>query len=134
MADNRIRARGLIQSLPSGSKNIDTADFVNLDPPYQSTQIILGTGDNVIPVPNYAKAALIIFDPTSTILKILKGDTNDVGIRLQPNSWNFITIDQDTLLIGSEGEEVTYLGTTSLIITTAEDEDGTDGLTEITFF
>lgn len=88
-----IQLRGLLESLPGGSVNIAPADIQNNTPPQYSIQDTLANGDNTIPVPASAYGCVIIFDPTSTVVKTLKGVGGDTGIILSKIRWNVITFD-----------------------------------------
>ena len=85
--------RGLIEGTPGGSKNIVPADMQNNTPPLVEIQLELANGDNLIAVPGNADGCVIIFDPTSVIVKYLKGPLLDTGIPLGRNKWNVITFD-----------------------------------------
>ncbi len=91
-----IQLRGLLESLPGGSKNIYPTDMQNNTPPSVELNFVLANGDNVIAVPALADGCVIIFDPTSTTVKTLKGNppaVGEVGIILAKNKWNVITFD-----------------------------------------
>lgn len=87
-----IQLRGLIEGTVVGSRNIAPTDLQNSTPPEFEIQDVLDT-DNLIPVPANAKGAIIIFDPTSTTTKRLKGTAGDTGIILAKNKWNVITFE-----------------------------------------
>jgi hypothetical protein len=129
VANNKLKAVGLIESLLSGSRNIITEDYTNTTPPYQVTQVALANGDNTIAVPANAKGVLILFAPASTTWKQLKGDAADVGIQCQPTGWMFITLNQESEdPNGGPG----FTGTTSLIIASYGDDSA--NLTELVWF
>lgn len=88
-----IQLRGLLEGLPSGSKNIYPADMQNNTPPNWELQSELANGDNTVLVPAIADGCIIIFDPTSTTVKSLKGVGGDTGVVLAKNKWNVITFD-----------------------------------------
>jgi len=88
-----LSLRGLIESLPGGDVNIHPPDMQNNTPPQFSLQDVLANGDNTILVPANADGCVIIFDPTSTVVKTLKGIAGDTGIILAKNKWNVITFD-----------------------------------------
>lgn len=91
--------RGLIESIPGGSKNIVPTDIQNNTPPSVETQLELVNGDNIIQIPIIADGCVIIFDPTSTTVKTLKGVTypgpivGTPGIVLAKTKWNVLTFD-----------------------------------------
>lgn len=88
-----IQLRGLLETIPGGSKNIAPADMQNNTPPSVEIQIILANGDNTITIPALADGCVIIFDPTSATVKTLKGVGGDTGIVLAKTKWNVITFD-----------------------------------------
>lgn len=88
-----VQLRGFIESLPGGSKNISPTDIQNNTPPSFEIQDVLAAGDNTIIVPANAYGCIIIFDPTSTTVKKLKGVAGDTGVVLAKNKWNVITFD-----------------------------------------
>lgn len=75
-ATSRIQAVGLVSSLPSGSKNLVTEEYVNTNAPYQTSQLVLSSGATQISIPNpRVKGVLIVF-PT------VPGNPTDIfGIR-----------------------------------------------------
>lgn len=88
-----IQLRGLLESIPGGSKNVAPTDIQNNTPPSVETQLVLANGDNTIVVPALAYGCVIIFDPTSTTVKTLKGAGGDTGVILAKTKWNVITFD-----------------------------------------
>lgn len=88
-----IQLRGLIESIPGGSKNIAPTDLQNTTPPSYEIQDELAAGDNTILVPANADGCVIIFDPTSTTVKRIAGDPGDIGVILAKTKWNVITFD-----------------------------------------
>ncbi len=86
-----IQLRGLLESLPGGSKNIYPPDIQNNTPPSFELQDYMQPGDNTIIVPVNAIGCIIIFDPASTVHKVLKGIIGDTGFELAKNKWNVIT-------------------------------------------
>lgn len=88
-----IQLRGLLEGLPSGSMNISPTDVQNNTPPEFTAQSTLTIGDNLVIVPANAYGAIIIFDPTSTTVKTLKGAALDTGIILAKTGWNVIRFD-----------------------------------------
>ncbi len=102
-----IQLRGLFESLPGGSKNIAPADWQNNTPPEFELQEVLANGDNIVPVPPLSKGCVIIFDPTSTTSKTLKGVGGDTGIALQKVGWIVITFAQagGTFIINSSAAD-----------------------------
>lgn len=108
--------RGLIEGLPGGSKNIVPADMTNLTPPSWELQSVLANGANTVLVPANADGCVIIFDPTSTTVKTLKGVAGDTGIVLAKNKWNVITFDTTpvvSFVINSTGADT---GKTTTIV------------------
>lgn len=87
-----MQLRGLLEGLPGGSMNIAPTDIQNNTPPQEIIQGILLAGDNIFPVPALAVGMVIIFDPTSTTVKTLKGGVADTGIVLSNARWNVIGI------------------------------------------
>lgn len=88
-----IQLRGLLEGLPTGSVNISPTDIQNTTPPDYAVQSVLANGDNTVLVPATAYGCVIIFDPTSTTVKTLKGVGGDTGIVLAKTKWNVLTFD-----------------------------------------
>lgn len=88
-----VSLRGFIEGISSGVVGINPTDIQNNTPPQFILQDILANGDNQVIVPALAKGVVIIFDPTSTVVKTLKGIVGDTGIVLAKNSWNVLTFD-----------------------------------------
>ncbi len=88
-----IQLRGLLEGLPGGSINIAPTDIQNNTPPQETLQDILASGDNTIPIPANAVGCVMIFDPTSTIVKKLKGVGGDTGIIIGKNKWHVLSFD-----------------------------------------
>lgn len=88
-----LSLRGFIESVPGGVVGINPIDIQNNTPPQSSVQDVLALGDNQILVPLLAKGAIIIFDPTSTTVKKLKGAAGDTGVVLSKNSWTVLSFD-----------------------------------------
>lgn len=86
-----IQLRGLLESIPGGSKNIAPVDWQNNTPPSVEIQQVLANGDNTINIPPLAYGCVIIFDSTSTTDKTLKGVGGDTGIVLKATGWIVIT-------------------------------------------
>ncbi len=87
-----IQLRGLIESIPGGSKNIAPVDIQNNTPPSVEIQVELAIGENVFSGPANAKGAVVIFDPTSITEKFLKGLlATDDGLKIAPNLWIVLT-------------------------------------------
>ncbi len=88
-----IQLRGLLEGLPGGSINLAPTDIQNNTPPSFTLQDVLAIGDNTVLIPAGAYGCVIIFDPTSTTVKTLKGAAGDTGIILAKTRWNVITFD-----------------------------------------
>lgn len=115
-----VQLRGFFESLPGGSRDIYPPDISNLIPPTEVKQFVLTTGANtiVVPVVNSCVGAIVIFDPTSTVAKTVQGVAGDTGLRLNPGTWNVLSLDPANL-------------PTNIIITSAAN----DGLiTDVIFF
>lgn len=91
--------RGLITGLASGRKKIGPLVRTDAAGATHTEQITLANGFNQIDIPTNASAVLVIFDPTSTVTKTLKGVTGDTGIVLDPGTaaagtnWLFLPFD-----------------------------------------
>lgn len=88
-----ISLRGYISGLLVGSRGIAPTDITNTAGPSSVVQVVLASGTNTILIPSNAYGAIIVFDPTSTTVKTLKGSAGDAGIVLAKNKWNVITFD-----------------------------------------
>ncbi len=102
-----IQLRGLLETIPGGSKNIAPTDMQNNTPPSAEIQLVLANGDNTITVPALSKGCVVIFDSTSTTTKILKGAAGDTGISLQKTGWIVLTFVQagGTFIINSSAAD-----------------------------
>lgn len=110
-----ISLRGFIEGLPGGMVGINPIDIQNNTPPQAAIQSTLADGNNLILVPAAnVRGVIIIFDPTSTTVKTLKGIGADTGIVLAKNSWNVLTFDTvppATFFINSAGADTGKLTT-----------------------
>jgi hypothetical protein len=86
-----IQLRGLIESLPSGTRDIAPVDLQNATPPDFCLVDQLSTGDNIIPIPAQAIGCIIIPASNSTAVKTLKGNAADVGIIISKNTWTLLS-------------------------------------------
>lgn len=88
-----IQLQGLIEGIPGGSININPTDMQNNTPPSWTYQNVLGIGDNQIVVPVLAKGCVVIFDPTATTTKKIKGMGPDTGITVGKTGWFVLTFE-----------------------------------------
>ncbi len=99
-ATSVVKISGYVtDDLQTGSRAINVPDYTNLVAPgAYSVTVELGSGDNTIAPPNIstssvARGVIIIFDPTSTTTKKLKGNAGDTGVILRKNGMNFLSFD-----------------------------------------
>jgi hypothetical protein len=88
-----VQLRGILEGLPGGSVNIAPSDIQNTTPPQNTLQDVLANGDNIVPIPALADGIIIIFDPTSTTVKKIKGAGGDTGVIVSKTSWIVLTFD-----------------------------------------
>lgn len=90
-----ISISGSIDDLPSGSQTIGPLTIASTAANGSVTNVTLASGDNTIAVPASpaCTGCLIVFDPTSTVVKKLKGAGADTGITLAKASVNLLTFD-----------------------------------------
>lgn len=96
-ANSIAQFRGYIAGLPAGSKSFAPTDMQNTNAPTAEDQLVLASGDNIFSVPANAKGVLIVFDPTSTTVKTLKGTESDAGIIVSKNGWCVLSFDSPPL-------------------------------------
>ena len=98
-----VQLRGFFESLAGGSKSLALADLQNNFPPGYEQQVVLASGPNTIVVPTVATivnsilGVIVIFQPTSTVAKTIKGVTGDTGIRVNAAGWNVLSFDPANL-------------------------------------
>ena len=92
-AASEITLRGTISALLAGSRSLAPASIVNTNSPAQVIQITLAAGANTITVPANAVGVIVLFDPTSTTVKTLKGLNADTGIVVSKNKMLVLTFD-----------------------------------------
>jgi len=90
MALSTVNITGSITSSPSGSRSINLV-ISNSTPPAAETELVLASGDNTIDVPTLSDGCIIIPDSTSTVAKVLKGDTGDTGVGISPTKPTLLT-------------------------------------------
>ena len=76
-------------------------------PKYSIERITLVSGDNSILIPTGVTYAIIVFDPTSTVTKILKGDAADTGVTLIKTAQAVLpVIAGDTIIINASADDL----------------------------
>ncbi len=122
---SRLKIVGQILDGVSGPRDINTNERVKSNSLHWQIVQSLANGANTISVPNPGVAVgqpsgvIIIFDPTSTVTKTLKGIGGDTGIPLDPTGIIVLTF-------------AAPLTTASFVITTSGAD--TDKTTTIIFF
>lgn len=116
MAKATIQLRGFFEDLISGSKSISPADLVHTTPPLAETQLVLASGDNTITVPSTAVGCIILFDPTSTAIKKLKGAGGDTGIIVSRQLWIVLTFDTTPIANFIINSSVVDTGKTTTVV------------------
>jgi hypothetical protein len=105
-ADTSIKISGRIANLVEGTRFFD-CEITNTPAPNDSEQIQLANGDNTLVRPGNAIGCIIIPDPTSTVLKKIKGDTGDDGIYIDTVNPTLlpITTNQGHFIIWTNGAD-----------------------------
>lgn len=95
MASFTLGIKAIVSDPVQGSISINPPQAGG-SPDYASLAYELVSGDNTIPVPSLASYCIILFDPTSTVEKMLKGDPADTGVALLRTGMNVFGL-RDTL-------------------------------------
>ncbi|MGZ4518845.1 MAG: hypothetical protein ACXVGB_00305 [Mycobacteriaceae bacterium] len=88
-----ISISGSITGLPDGDKTVGPVAISSAAAVGDSESIILANGDNTVTPPARATGCIIVFDPTSTTTKTLKGVGGDTGVPLKKTGANLLTFE-----------------------------------------